>query len=51
MVRAAGTAVGDFFAQRAVLGLAHSTAATGLAFAAFLLVQAARPVRAAPTSD
>jgi uncharacterized membrane-anchored protein len=51
MVRAAGTAVGDFFAQRAVLGLALSTAATGLAFAALLLVQAARPVRAAPTGD
>lgn len=51
MVRAAGTAVGDFFAQRGVLGLALSTAATGLAFAALLLVQAARPVRAAPTGD
>jgi uncharacterized membrane-anchored protein len=51
MVRAAGTAVGDFFAQRAVLGLAASTAVTGLAFVALLLVQAARPVRAAPTGD
>jgi uncharacterized membrane-anchored protein len=34
MVRAAGTAVGDFFAQREVLGLMLSTAATGLAFVA-----------------
>jgi hypothetical protein len=31
-----------------VLGLAISTAATGLVFAALLFVQAARPVRAAP---
>jgi uncharacterized membrane-anchored protein len=51
MVRAAGTAVGDFFAQPEVLGLAISTAATGLAFAALLVVQAARPARAAPTGD
>jgi uncharacterized membrane-anchored protein len=39
MVRAAGTAVGDWFAQRHILGLAVSTAVTGLAFAVLLLIQ------------
>ena len=37
MVRAAGTALGDWFAHG--LGLAVSTAATGLAFALLLLIQ------------
>lgn len=37
MVRAAGTALGDWFAHS--LGLAISTAATGLAFALLLLIQ------------
>jgi uncharacterized membrane-anchored protein len=36
MVRAAGTCVGDFLAQRSMLGLALSTAVTGVAFAALL---------------
>jgi uncharacterized membrane-anchored protein len=39
MVRAAGTAVGDFFAQRHILGIAVSTAATGLAFVVLLAFQ------------
>jgi uncharacterized membrane-anchored protein len=38
MVRAAGTCVGDFLAQRSMLGLALSTAVTGVVFAAVLLV-------------
>jgi uncharacterized membrane-anchored protein len=39
MVRAAGTAVGDWLAQRHILGLAVSTAATGLAFVVLLTIQ------------
>jgi uncharacterized membrane-anchored protein len=38
MVRAAGTAVGDFLAGRGILGLPLSTAATGITFVALLLV-------------
>ena len=38
MVRAAGTAVGDLFAARNALGLALSTAVTGLLFIGFLIV-------------
>jgi uncharacterized membrane-anchored protein len=45
MVRAAGTAAGDFFAQRQVLGLALSTAATGLAFVVLLTLQRQRRPR------
>jgi uncharacterized membrane-anchored protein len=45
MVRAAGTAVGDFFAQREVLGLALSTAVSGLAFVVLLVVWNGRRVR------
>jgi len=37
MVRAAGTCVGDFLAGRSMLGLALSTAVTGVAFVALLL--------------
>lgn len=37
MVRAAGTCVGDFLAGRSMLGLALSTALTGVAFVAMLL--------------
>ena len=39
MVRVAGTAVGDWFAQRHILGLAISTATTGLAFVLLLVIQ------------
>ena len=38
MVRAAGTTVGDLLAARNALGLALSTAATGLLFVGFLIV-------------
>ena len=38
VVRAAGTVVGDFFANRNMLGLALSTAATGVVFIALLLL-------------
>jgi uncharacterized membrane-anchored protein len=38
MVRAAGTALGDWLAQRHILGLAVSTAATGLAFVLLLTI-------------
>jgi len=38
MVRAAGTTVGDLFAARNALGLALSTAVTGLLFIGFLIV-------------
>lgn len=37
-IRAAGTAVGDFIASRHMLGLAWSTAVTGLAFVALLVI-------------
>jgi uncharacterized membrane-anchored protein len=37
MIRAAGTAVGDVLAERNNLGLALSTAVTGLVFVAFLI--------------
>jgi uncharacterized membrane-anchored protein len=37
MVRAAGTCVGDLLAQRSMLGLALSTAVTGVVFVAMLL--------------
>jgi uncharacterized membrane-anchored protein len=45
MIRAAGTAVGDFLAGRHMLGLPLSTAITGIAFIAVLVVwkSAARP--------
>jgi uncharacterized membrane-anchored protein len=45
MVRAAGTTVGDFTAQRDMLGLAFSTAASGLAFVVLLVVWNGRRVR------
>jgi uncharacterized membrane-anchored protein len=45
MVRAAGTAVGDLFAQRDVLGLALSTATSGLAFVVLLVVWNGRRMR------
>jgi len=45
MVQAAGTAVGDFFAQRDMMGLALSTAASGLAFVVLLVVWNRRCVR------
>lgn len=51
MVRAAGTAVGDFLAQREVLGLALSTAATGLAFVVLLLIANARTARVASSGN
>jgi uncharacterized membrane-anchored protein len=51
MVRAAGTAVGDLLAQRGVLGLALSTAATGLAFVVLLLIANARTARVAPSEN
>ena len=51
MVRAAGTAVGDFLAQREVLGLALSTAATGLVFVVLLLIANARTARVASSGD
>ena len=51
MVRAAGTAVGDFLAQREVLGLALSTTATGVAFVVLLLVVHARAARVASSGN
>jgi uncharacterized membrane-anchored protein len=36
MIRAAGTVVGDWFAERDHLGLAMSTVATGVVFVALL---------------
>jgi uncharacterized membrane-anchored protein len=48
MVRAAGTCVGDFFAQRSVLGLALSTAVSGALFVAMLLVWRGSKPAAAP---
>jgi len=48
MVRAAGTCVGDLFAQRSVLGLALSTAVTGVVFVAMLLVWRGRRAETAP---
>ena len=51
MVRAAGTAVGDFLAQREVMGLVLSTTATGLAFVALLLVVNSRTVRTASSGN
>jgi uncharacterized membrane-anchored protein len=48
LIRSAGTTVGDFFAQRNVLGLSLSTAATGAAFVLLLFIQWARRVRSAP---
>src|SRR5262249_37787414 len=50
MVRAAGTCVGDLFAQRSVLGLALSTAVTGVVFVAMLLVWRGRRAETA-TAD
>lgn len=50
-VRAAGTAVGDLFAQRGVLGLGMSTVVTGLVFATFLLVTQKRDVETTPPGD
>lgn len=50
-VRAAGTAVGDLFAQRGVLGLGMSTVVTGLVFATFLLVTQKRGVETTPPGD
>jgi uncharacterized membrane-anchored protein len=48
MVRAAGTCLGDFLAQRSMMGLALSTAVTGVVFVAMLLAwRGARP-EAAP---
>jgi uncharacterized membrane-anchored protein len=51
MVRAAGTAVGDLFAQRAVLGLGLSTVVTGLAFATLVLVTHDRDIAATPPGN
>lgn len=50
-VRAAGTAVGDLFAQRGVLGLGRSTVVTGLVFATFLLLTRRRDVETMPPGD
>jgi uncharacterized membrane-anchored protein len=46
MVRAAGTTVGDFVAQRDMLGLALGTAVTGVAFLMLLVILRSRQVRA-----
>ena len=48
MVRAAGTCVGDFLAQRSMLGLALSTAVTGVVFVAMLLAWRGTRPQAAP---
>ena len=48
MVRAAGTAVGDFLAGRGMLGLPLSTVSTGLAFAALLLLWSGQRQSAIP---
>jgi uncharacterized membrane-anchored protein len=45
MVRAAGTTVGDFLAQRDIMGLALSTAVTGAAFVLLLAIQWGRRSR------
>ncbi|MBS0219266.1 MAG: hypothetical protein JSR91_00850 [Proteobacteria bacterium] len=45
MVRATGTAVGDLFAQRGVLGLSLSTVVTGIAFVLMLLIASAHTSR------
>jgi Repeat of Unknown Function (DUF347) len=51
LVRAAGTTVGDLFAQRGVLGLGMSTVVTGLLFATFLLVTQKRDVESTPSGN
>jgi uncharacterized membrane-anchored protein len=44
LVRAAGTCAGDLLAQRGVMGLATSTAMTGLAFVVLLVAWRRRPI-------
>jgi uncharacterized membrane-anchored protein len=51
LVRAAGTTMGDFTAQRDMLGLALSTALTGVAFVMLLVIQRSLRVRVAAAGN